>query len=104
VSAQTSISSLANGEYDDNSLFGFSSKLIFGLSNNSTNNTTYDVGSLTLYSSNKTVITRVVAQAIIPTLGMMIGMALLIFLVKRLFKTLLTTPLETLSCRNIKTT
>lgn len=97
VSSKTSFNSLVNGEYDDSSLFGFSSKLIFSLSNSSSNNATYDVGSLTLYSSNKTVITRVVAQAIIPTVGMMIGMALLIVLVKRLFKMLLTTPLETLS-------
>jgi len=86
-----------NTVYEDNSMFGFSSTLSFNLANNAQLNTTYRVGSLSLYSSNKTVITRVISQASIPVIGMIIGMALLMYLVKRLFHTLLTTPLEKLS-------
>jgi len=83
--------------YDNGSLFGFTSTLSFNLANNAQLNTTYRVGSLSLYSSNTTVITRVITQAVIPTVGMMVGMALLIYLVNQLFKRLLTAPLEKLS-------
>jgi len=83
--------------YEDNAMFGFTSTLSFNLANNAQLNTTYRVGSLSLYSSNKTVITRVISQASIPIIGMIIGMALLMYLVKRLFHSLLTTPLEKLS-------
>ncbi|NRA69699.1 MAG: sensor histidine kinase [Gammaproteobacteria bacterium] len=89
--------SSSTSAYSDSTLFGRTSPLTFKFSGNNTIDKKNIVGSLSLFSSHQEVFSKVLIQTIIPVLGMLLGIAILIYIIKAMFRTLLTTPLEKLS-------
>ncbi|NRA85172.1 MAG: HAMP domain-containing protein [Gammaproteobacteria bacterium] len=82
---------------NNSKLFGITSPLAFSLSNFSSATKINQVGYISLYSSDNKVLAKVFLQTIIPITGMLIGIAILIYLIQAMFKKLLTNPLARLT-------
>ncbi|MDP2560924.1 ATP-binding protein [Psychrobium sp. 1_MG-2023] len=80
-----------------NDLFGYSTSLIYDFSSNSSFGSSNTIGHIAIFSSDELVFQKVGAQMLFPVIGAVFSIILLSFLIKRLFRNLLTTPLETLS-------